>query len=55
MRPVYNGADWQKNEGPWLWMFVDEPKTKALLFAINHLELSQENAFAARLRWLDSD
>jgi len=54
MRPVYNGADWQKNEGPWSWMFVDERKTKALLFAINHLKLSQENAFLARLRWLDS-
>jgi hypothetical protein len=54
MRPVYNGADWQKNEGPWSWMFADEKKTKALLFSINHLNLSQENAFAARLRWLDS-
>jgi hypothetical protein len=54
MRPVYNGGDWQKNEGPWSWMFVDEKKTKALLFALNHLKLSQENAFAARLRWLDS-
>ena len=28
-------------------------KTKALLFAINHLKLSNENAFAAKLRWLD--
>jgi hypothetical protein len=53
MRPVYNGTDWQKNEGPWSWMFTDEKKTKALLFALNHLKLSQENAFAARLRWLD--
>jgi len=53
MRPVYNGADWQKNEGPWSWMFVDEKKTKALLFALNHRDLSKENAFAARLRWLD--
>ena len=54
MRPVYNGTDWQKNEGPWSWMFTDEKRTRALLFALNHLKLSQENAFAARLRWLDS-
>jgi len=53
MRPVYNGTDWQKNEGPWSWMFIDEKKTKALLFALNHLDLSRENAFAARLRRLD--
>jgi len=53
LRPVYNGADWQKNEGPWSWMFTDEKKTKALLFAINHLKLSKENAFNAKLRWLD--
>ncbi|MCX6878164.1 MAG: GH36 C-terminal domain-containing protein [Verrucomicrobia bacterium] len=53
LRPVYNGADWQKNEGPWSWMFTDEKKIQALLFAINHLKLSNENAFAAKLRWLD--
>jgi hypothetical protein len=54
MRPVYNGADWRKNEGPWAWMFVDPQKTKALFIAINHLKLSHENSFAAKLRWLDS-
>jgi hypothetical protein len=55
MRPVYNGKDWQKNLGPWVWMFTDERKTKALLFAINHLNMSNENPLTARLRWLDSD
>lgn len=54
LRPVYNGADWLKNEGPWAWMFTDEPKTKALLIAINHLNLATNNAFAAKLRWLDA-
>jgi hypothetical protein len=53
MRPVYNGPDWMKNEGPWCWMFTDERRTKALVFAINHLDLNKQNAFAAKLRWLD--
>ena len=53
MRPVYNGPDWMKNEGPWCWMFTDEGRTKALVFAINHLALNKKNAFAAKLRWLD--
>lgn len=53
MRPVYNGPDWMKNEGPWCWMFTDELRTKALVFAINHLGLNKQNAFAAKLRWLD--
>jgi hypothetical protein len=53
MRPVYNGPDWMKNEGPWCWMFTDERRTKALVFAINHLGLNKQNAFAAKLRWLD--
>lgn len=53
MRPVYNGQDWLRNEGPWAWMFVDAERDKALLFAVNHLALSRENQFAAKLRWLD--
>ena len=24
LRPVYNGPDWMKNEGPWCWMFTDQ-------------------------------
>jgi len=55
MRPVYNGPDWMKNEGPWCWMFTDESKSKALLFALNHLNLTTNNACAAKLRWLDPD
>jgi hypothetical protein len=35
-------------------MFTDEPRTKAFVFAINHLNLARRNAFAARLRWLDA-
>ena len=35
-------------------MFTDEKKTKALLFAVNHLDLASSNAFAAKLRWLDA-
>jgi hypothetical protein len=54
MRPVYNGPDIVKNEGPWCWMFTDEAKSKALVFAINHRELNENNAFAAKLRWLDT-
>ena len=53
LRPVYNGSDWLKNEGPWAWMFTDERRTKALLIALNHLNLSKQDAFAAKLRWLD--
>ena len=53
MRPVYNGPDWMKNEGPWCWMFTDDRRTRALVFAINHLDLNKQNAFAAKLRWLD--
>lgn len=53
MRPVYNGPDWMRNEGPWCWMFTDERRTKALVFAINHLGLNKQNAFDAKLRWLD--
>jgi hypothetical protein len=53
MRPVYNGPDPVKNEGPWAWMFTDEQRSKALLFAINHRELNKVNAFDAKLRWLD--
>jgi hypothetical protein len=53
MRPVYNGPDWLKNEGPWCWMFTDERRTQALVFALNHLGLTKQNAFAAKLRWLD--
>jgi len=34
-------------------MFVDEKKTRSLLFALNHLSLSKSNAFSAALRWLD--
>ena len=51
--PVYCGGDWLKNEGPWAWMFTGEQKTKALLFAINHLDLTTHNEFAAKLRGLD--
>lgn len=53
LRPVYSGGDWLKNEGPWAWMFTDEQKSKALLFALNHLDLATNNAFAAKLRGLD--
>ncbi|MEI6783001.1 MAG: GH36 C-terminal domain-containing protein [Verrucomicrobiota bacterium] len=53
LRPVYNGTNWLKNEGPWAWMFTDEQKSKALLFAINHLDLATDNQFTAKLRWLD--
>ncbi|MCX6937902.1 MAG: GH36 C-terminal domain-containing protein [Verrucomicrobia bacterium] len=55
MLPVYNGADRLKNEGPWAWMFTNESKSQALLFALNHLNLTKNNAFAAKLRWLDPD
>jgi hypothetical protein len=34
-------------------MFTDERRTKALLIALNHLNLSKQDAFAAKLRWLD--
>jgi hypothetical protein len=54
LRPVYNGEDRLKNEGPWVWMFTDQRRTKALVFALNHLPLSQSNVFSANLRWLDS-
>jgi hypothetical protein len=53
MRPVYNGPDWMKNEGPWSWMYVNKTKSRALLFAINHLDLAPSNSFSAKLRWLD--
>jgi hypothetical protein len=53
MRPVFNGPDWQKNEGPWAWMYTDEHRTKALLLAVNPLKLAKSNSFAAKLRWLD--
>jgi hypothetical protein len=54
LRPVYFGDDDLKNEGPWAWMFTDEKRTKALLFAVNHLDLSRINNFPAKLRWLDT-
>jgi hypothetical protein len=38
LRPVYFGADTYKNEGPWAWMFTEENKSKAMLFAVNHLD-----------------
>ncbi len=53
MRPVYNGEDWEKNEGPWCWSFFDKAKGRMLVFAINHLDLAKSNAFAAKLRSLD--
>lgn len=53
LRPVYNGPDRLKNEGPWVWMFTDERRTKALVVALNHLGLSRQNPVQARLRWLD--
>lgn len=53
MRPVYNGADWEKNDGPWAWMFTDEKREKAILITLNHLDLAPSNAFTAKLRWLD--
>ncbi|MCX6865869.1 MAG: hypothetical protein NTV46_06545, partial [Verrucomicrobia bacterium] len=53
-RPVFNGPDWLKNEGPWAWMFTDKQRTQALLIALNHLNISQQNAFAAKPRWLDA-
>jgi hypothetical protein len=34
-------------------MFTDVRRTKALVFAINHLDLNKQNTFAAKLRWLD--
>lgn len=55
MRPVYNGPDWKKNEGPWCWMFADEGKERAVVIAINHLELNRQNAFQAKLRSLAND
>lgn len=54
LRPVYNGPDRLKNEGPWVWMFTDEQKTKALVIALNHLELAKQNVVQAELRWLRS-
>ena len=54
LRPVYNGADWLKNDGPWCWMFTNEGKTQALVVAINHLNLNPGNAFQARLGGLDA-
>lgn len=54
MRPVYNGPDPVKNEGPWCWMFTDAAKSQALVFAINHLELNKVQSFDAKLRWLDA-
>jgi len=53
LRPVYNGPDRLLNEGPWVWMFTDERKTKALVIALNHLELAKQNVVQAELRWLD--
>jgi hypothetical protein len=53
LRPVYCGGDWLKNEGPWAWLFTGERKSKALLFAINHLDLAANNEFAAKLSGLD--
>lgn len=53
MRPVYNGPDWEKNEGPWCWSFFDKAKGRMLLLAVNHLDLCASNAFAAKLRALD--
>ena len=52
-RPVYNGPDWIKNEGPWCWSFIDAAQRRALVFAVNHRELNTNNAFAAKLRGLD--
>ncbi|MCX6873739.1 MAG: hypothetical protein NTW21_08020 [Verrucomicrobia bacterium] len=53
MRPVYNGPDAVKNEGPWCWMVTDAAKSQALVFAINHRELNRNQSFDAKLRWLD--
>lgn len=55
MRPVYNGPDWKKNEGPWCWMYTDADRRQALVFALNHLDLNKQNVFDARLRWLADD
>ena len=53
MRPVYNGLDWQKNEGPWCWSFHDKIGGRMLVLAVNHLDLNTDNDFAAKLRGLD--
>ena len=53
LRPVYNGPDWLKNEGPWCWSFIDAARGRALVFAVNHRELNANNSFAAKLRGLD--
>ena len=35
-------------------MFTDETRKQAIVFAVNHRELITNNAFAAKLRWLDA-
>jgi hypothetical protein len=35
------------------WIFTDERRTKALLIPLNHLNLSKQHAFVAKLRWFD--
>lgn|GEM_PF-813383 len=55
-RPVFNGANWDginwDNNGPYVWMYTDDSKSKALLIAT--AAGSSASKVTANLRWLNT-
>ena len=55
VRPVYNGKDWQRNDGPWAWTCVNEQKSGAILLALHHQKTGYVKPIRPSLRWLDDN